>query len=61
MRPVWQIESTPLSSDLDDQIERLKRCEYLKESEVRLGIFISQANWSELVIITFQSHASESL
>ena len=23
-------------SDLDEQIERLKRCEYLKESEVKL-------------------------
>lgn len=23
-------------SELDDQIERLKRCEYLKESEVKL-------------------------
>ena len=25
-----------MSSDLDEQIERLKRCEYLKESEVKL-------------------------
>lgn len=24
-----------LASDLDEQIERLKRCEYLKESEVK--------------------------
>lgn len=23
-------------SDIDDQIERLKRCEYLKESEVKI-------------------------
>jgi hypothetical protein len=25
-----------MSSDLDEQIERLKRCEYLKESEVKI-------------------------
>jgi serine/threonine-protein phosphatase 4 catalytic subunit len=24
-----------MSADLDEQIERLKRCEYLKESEVK--------------------------
>ncbi len=60
----FKAKSVKMSGDLDEQIERLKRCEYLKESEVKVlcekakEILIDESNVQKvrLVCRTLVSH-----